>query len=164
MSGSGSSPSVVPFNIGALAPFMPSVFNGPFNAQGAEQNEQMLAKKYPWITPPAGQFAGAQPGQFAGAGNGSGSLPGVTGFTPPSAPNPPIPPTVPAGGSQTASTPAVPAQGASNFNPAALATGQGNSMMPNQLQAILAVLGAQNPTSAAPAAPAAQTMQTVGGQ
>jgi hypothetical protein len=123
----GSAPSgggIIPFNMSALAPFMPSVFNGPYNAQGALQNEQMLTQKFPWITPPAGQFQGAQPGQYAGAGTGVPS------------PNPPIPPTV---------QPATQApQGSSQFNPAALATGQTNAMTPNSLQAILAVLGAQN--------------------
>jgi hypothetical protein len=135
---------VIPFNLGALAPFMPSVFNGPYNAQGAEQNEQTIAAKYPWITPPAGQFAGAQPGQFAGATAGPdvGGFPngfgGTSGFTPPAAPNPPIPPTVPQGGSP----------GGSQMNPQSLATGQVNAMQPNSLQSILAVLGAQNPTTA----------------
>lgn len=101
MGGSSGGGGIVPFNIGALAPFMPSVFKGPYNAQGAFQNERMIAQKYPWITPPAGQFEGAQPGQFAGSSSGNndlpgffGNLPGVSGFMPPQNPNPPIPPTV----------------------------------------------------------------------
>jgi len=92
--GSGSStPSVVPFNENALMPFMPSVFNGPYNVAGAQQNAQMLQAKYPWITLPAGSFAGTMPGQYAGAGTaGFGrfgrGMPASAGVT---NPNPPAP-------------------------------------------------------------------------
>jgi hypothetical protein len=136
MGGSSGGGGVVPFNMSALAPFMPSVFKGPYNAQGAKQNEDMIQQKYPWIAPPAGQFEGAQPGQFAGAGGGAG-------FPTPPNPNPAIPPTVPP---------------SSQFNPNAIAGGQTNPMQPNSLQAILAVLGggASPPTSAVPAAPGGQ--------
>jgi hypothetical protein len=135
MGGGGSSgPSVIPFDMSKLAPLMPSVFQGPFNAQGALQNEETLAKKYPWITPPAGQFAGAQPGQFAGATTGNQF--GFPGSNVPAVPppNPPIPPTVPS-------------QGASQYNPMGMAPNQVNAAMPSSLQQILAVLGAQSPTT-----------------
>lgn len=153
MGGSGGGgTTVVPFNMAALAPLMPSVFNGPYNAQGAYQNEQMLASKYPWITPPAGQFQGAQPGQYAGASNnstdplaallgafggGNGGSFGFPGSGVPGAPppNPPIPPTVPQGGGNMAG----------QYNPVGMAGGQTNPMMPNTLQSILAVLNAQSP-------------------
>lgn len=135
MGGGGGGPAPeVPFNMAELAPLMPSVFNGPYNAQGALQNEEMLAKKYPWITPPAGQFEGAQPGQFAGGQGAGGNVSGQFGFpgsgvpVPPN-PNPPIPPTVPQGGGQ--------------FNQVGMAGNQVNSMQPNTLQQILAVLGSQ---------------------
>ena len=125
--GGGPAPEI-PFNMAEMAPFMPSVFNGPYNAQGAYQNEQMIASKYPWITPPAGQFAGAQPGQFAGAGGG---FPGA-GISTPSSVQPPIPPTVPQGGNASA-----------QFNPMALSSNQQNAMQPTSLQTIEAILGSQ---------------------
>jgi|SRR5215470_5507883 len=124
--GGSSGGGIIPFNMAALAPFMPSVFKGPYNAQGARQNAQMIAGKYPWITPAAGQFEGAQPGQFAGAGGGAG-------FPTPQAPSPPIPPTI--------------QQGAQS-NPAAAAQGQTNAMQPAALQQILSVLMAGQPSSA----------------
>jgi len=137
--GGGGGGGVVPFNMSALESFMPSVFKGPYNAQGAKQNEQMIANKYPWITPPAGQFEGAQPGQFAAGPTGnSGAFPGLFGMLESNIPggqtaqnpNPPIPPQV---------TPA-PAMGG-QFNPMAMSAGQTNAMQPNSLQSILAVLG-----------------------
>ena len=120
--GGSSGTQIIPFNMNALKPFMPSVFKGPYNAQGAYQNEQMIAAKYPWITPPAGQFAGAQPGQFAGAGMG---VP---------APQPPIPATVPQGGAQA--------------NPAMAAGNATNAMQPIPLQQILSILNAGAPSAA----------------
>jgi hypothetical protein len=142
MGGGGGGSQVIPFNMSALEPFMPSIFQGPYNAQGAYANEQMIANKYPWITPPAGQFEGAQPGQFAGASNpnsapgffGGGGIPGV-GTVPP--PSPPIPPSAPG-------APPMPA----TQNPQALATGAPNGMQPNSLQQILSVLMAGQPAAA----------------
>lgn len=125
--GGGPAPEI-PFNEAELAPSMPSVFNGPFNAQGAYQNEQMIASKYPWITPPAGQFAGAQPGQFANAGGAA------QGTNTPSSVQPPIPPTVSPGGTNNVG---------GQFNQVGLAGNQVNPMQPNSLQSILAVLGPQ---------------------
>ena len=129
MGGSSGGTQVIPFNMNALKPFMPSVFNGPYNAQGALQNEKLIAQKYPWITPPAGQFAGAQPGQFAGAGQGA------------QAPQPPIPPTVPQGG------------GGAQANPAAMAGNATNAMQPAPLQQILSILNAGAPSAAASGSP-----------
>jgi hypothetical protein len=134
--GGSSGGGVIPFNMNALKAVMPSVFQGPYNAQGALQNEQMIAKKFPWITPPAGQFAGAQPGQSSGAGGGGGGMPGFAGgggaaAPNPSPPGPPIPPTV---------------QPAAQSNPVAAATGATNSMMPAPLQQILSVLMAGSPS------------------
>lgn len=137
MGGGGGGGGIIPFNMAALAPFMPSVFKGPYNAQGAYKNEQNLASKFPWITPPEGQFQGAQPGQFAGSSTGTtgpfGGLPGVTGFPPPPNPSPPIPPTVQA-----------------QVNPQAMATNQVTGMQPIPLQAIIAALGAQSGQPPAP--------------
>lgn len=127
--GGGGGPQVIPFNMSELAPFLPSVFKGPYNAEGALQNEEAIAKKYPWITTPAGQFEGAQPGQFAGANTGSPSM-GGTGAQPP---NPPIPPTV--------------TQPPPQMNPQAMAQGGTNAMQPNSLQAILSVLNAGAPSA-----------------
>lgn len=129
--GGGGGGGVIPFNMSELAPFMPSVFNGPYNPQGANANEQMIEAKYPWITPPAGQFEGAQPGQFAGANTGGSG----GGFGAPNAkpPNPPIP--------ATAAPP--PSNITSNFNPMQAAGGMPNSMNPTSLQQILAVLSGQ---------------------
>lgn len=140
--GGGGGGGEIPFNMAALEPFMPSIFQGPYNAQGAEQNEETIAQKYPWIMTPAGNFEGAQPGQFAGSSNGQtnpfgfgmgfgGGLPGV-GTVPP--PNPPVPPTVGA-------TPGA------QVNPQAMATGAVNSMQPYPLQSVIAALTAGAPTS-----------------
>lgn len=124
MGGGGGGSNIIPFNEAELAPSMPSVFNGPYNAQGAYQNEQMLTQKYPWITPPAGQFQGAQPGQFANAGGAA------QGTSTPAQVTPPIPNTVPQGGG-------------GQFNPAAMSSNQQNPMQPSSLQAIEALLGSQ---------------------
>jgi hypothetical protein len=70
--GSGSSPSEIPFNWQYLLPEIPSA-RGPFNVKGAQQNAQMLQAKFPWVTPSAGSFEGAMPGQYAQAGGGGGS-------------------------------------------------------------------------------------------
>ena len=150
--GGGGGGGEIPFDMSQLAPFMPSVFKGPYNAKGAFANQSMLSSKYPWITPPAGQFEGAQPGQFAGAGtdpgmgggnatlgsvmNGAMMAPDQQQFTMPNQPppgpqSPGIPPQV---------TPA-PSMGG-QFNPMAMSAGQTNAMQPNSLQSILAVLGA----------------------
>ncbi len=126
MGGNGGTSGTVPFNMNALKAFMPSVFAGPYNAQGALQNEKMIANKYPWATPPAGQFQGAQPGQGAGEGVGGVGVPN---------PSPPVPPTVPPG-----------AQPGAQANPMAGAAGATNGMMPAPLQQILSVLMAGQPS------------------
>ena len=142
MGGGGGGGGEIPFNMGALAPFMPSVFNGPYNAEGAEQNEQSISQKYPWIMTPAGNFEGAQPGQFAGAGTPNGvplqnGFGGTSGFPPPQAPNPPIPPSVGAPGA------------GSQMNPQAMATGSVNAMQPYPLQQVIAALTAGAPSGGA---------------
>jgi hypothetical protein len=166
--GGGGGTTVVPFNMAELAPFFPSVFNGPYNAEGAYQNEQMLAQKYPWITPPAGQFEGAQPGQFANPGGFPGS-----GVNPAPNPNPPIPPTLGGplppptpppssgngkggmvgmpnmpgmgmqGGGAPPPAPPPPPAAMSQVNPQAMGSNQVNAMQPAMLQQIMAVLGGQ---------------------
>ena len=120
--GGSSGGGIVPFHMSALLPFLPSVFKGPDNAQGALGNQQMLSQKYPWITPAQGQFQGAQPGQFAGAGTGVPN------------PAPPVPPSVQPGGG-------------AGMNQAAMAGGASNAMQPSSLQQILSVLMAGQPSS-----------------
>lgn len=124
--GGGGGTQVVPFNMAELAPFFPSVFNGPYNAQGAYQNAQTIAQDFPGrMLPNAGQFAGAQPGQFANPGGFPGS--GVAGAP---NPNPPIPPNF---------SP----QMAGSMNPQAMGSNQVNGMDPTSLQMIMSVLGGQ---------------------
>lgn len=49
--------------------------DAPFNVAGARENAGMLAKRFPWITPPAGAFAGAdQPAGGAGGPPGAGDI------------------------------------------------------------------------------------------
>jgi hypothetical protein len=130
MGGNSGGGGTIPFNMNALKAVMPSVFQGPYNAQGALQNEKMIASKFPWATPPAGQFEGAQPGQFAGAGPGG-----------PPNPSPPIPSTVPPGAQASTS-----AQPGAQANPMTGAAGATNGMMPAPLQQILSVLMAGAPS------------------
>lgn len=152
MGGSSGGGGTIPFNMSQLMPFLPSVFKGPYNAQGAFQNQQMLSNKYPWITPAAGQFAGAQPGQAAGQGGSGGgtdllgnpfpggmpmggqfNFPGMGGGGGGGVPNPspPIPPQV---------------QPGAQSNPMAGAAGATNAMQPAPLQQILSVLMAGAPS------------------
>lgn len=128
MGSSGGPAQVIPFNAAELAPSMPSVFNGPFNVKGALQNSQMLQAKYPWITPPAGAFAGALPGQFANSGGNIGvGTPSSVGVT---NPNPPPP------------TP----QQIQQFGP----TQNPSTQPPVDLQALLSVLNKGTPSPTGP--------------
>lgn len=126
--GGSSGSSQPPFNPGLLNAAMPSVTGGPYNLEGSQQNIATLQQKYPWITPPAGAFAGATPGTGQNQGpQGFNrlleqlSIGGNRGISP-TAPPAPMPTTMPL------------------LNPVTTATNQRNPMQPNTVASILAAL------------------------
>jgi hypothetical protein len=130
----GSSSSGSSFNPASLNAAIPSVANGPFNVAGAQQNAATLAQQYPWITPPAGAFAGAAPGQSQQSGAFSLGLAPASGAMPAAAPPGAAGP--PVGGSPA------------SLNPIQAAGGAPNSFTPTSMQAILAALTGSGPRSA----------------
>lgn len=89
--GGSSTPAPIPLNMSELNPFIPSVSGGPFNAEAADENAQMINNLVPWRIPIKGNMTGALQGQFAGSGptqqfggtnQGQGGFMGLPGGAP----------------------------------------------------------------------------------
>lgn len=134
MGSGGGSSTVVPVNMSEFEPFAPSVFQGPYGAQSAIQNEQTLEAKYPWITPVAGRMTGAVSPNFPGATAGPGFPTAIsTGITSPNSP-PPTPQQV----QQFSPNPQPPFS--PSFSPGTASSG------PQSLVSLQSILSALNPS------------------